>query len=71
MNWQLLVVSMIVAAAGLYLIRQSWRTWSGRKGGGCGKGCGCASKSTDQSNGDVTLIPSEQITLRRRTPSQS
>jgi FeoB-associated Cys-rich membrane protein len=70
MNWQLIVVSIIVLAAGGYLVRQSWRTWSGRKAG-CGSGCGCGSKAADQVNGSAVLIPSEQITLRRRNPGES
>jgi hypothetical protein len=70
MNWQLAIVSVIVAAAVLYLGRRSWRTWS-RKAGGCGSGCGCSSKPPDLRNGSAALIPSEQITLRRRTPEQS
>jgi hypothetical protein len=63
MNWQLLaVVGIIIAAAG-YLLRRSWLTWRGSKGG-CGGGCGCA--KTAETNGSATLIPLEQLTLRRR-----
>jgi len=60
MNWQLLAVGVIVAAAVSYLARQTWRTWSAKKSG-CG-GCGCGSKSND----NATVIPVEQLTLRRR-----
>ena len=67
MDWQLAIVVLIVAVATGYLIRQSWRTWSGRKSG-CGGGCACDSKkpALEQANGTAALIPSEQITLRRR-----
>jgi FeoB-associated Cys-rich membrane protein len=72
MTWQLIAVLVIVAAAAVYLIRQTWRTWS-RKAGACGGGCGCARKTPTAtgSNGTAALIPSEQLTLRRRTPGQS
>lgn len=58
-----LVVLIVLAAVG-YLLRQSWRTWSGRKAG-CGGGCRCSDKPAS-TNGHATLIPAEQITLRRR-----
>jgi len=69
MTWQLAAVSVIVTAAAAYLVRQTWRTWNGRKAGGCGGGCGCSSKQPGgHLNGTAALIPSEQITLRRRQP---
>lgn len=72
MQWQLAAVGLIVAAAGAYLLRQTWRSWFGRKAGGCGGGCHCGSKTTDANaaNGETTLIPVEQLTLRRREPRQ-
>ena len=41
MDWQLLVVVVLVLLALLYLGRQTLRTWRG-KGAGCG-GCKCPS----------------------------
>jgi len=63
-NWQMPLVVMIVLAAGLYLLRRMWRSLTGRKAGGCG-GCSCAKTPTVGNDGG-TLIPSEQITIRRR-----
>lgn len=59
MDWQLWLVMGIVAAAGVYLARQTWRLWTARKGG-CG-GCGCAKSPPSNA---PTLI--EQLTLRRK-----
>ena len=68
MDWQLGIVALIVGVAAWYLGRSTWRTWSARKGG-CGGGCGCATKATPaEANGHATLIPEEQLTLRRRPP---
>jgi hypothetical protein len=70
MDWQLLAVGLLVAGAVAYLGRSAWRTWAGVKGG-CGGGCGCAKGSApaaDSARG--TLIPVEQITLRRRDGNQ-
>lgn len=65
MTWESIVVALIVAAAAGYLIRQTWKTWS--KKSGCGGSCGCSSsKDVSATNeGQITLIPSEQIILRR------
>jgi hypothetical protein len=62
MNWQLLLVALIVAGAALYLGRQTWRTWSGKKAG-CGGGCGCAPTAA---GGSSTIIPPDELTLRLR-----
>ena len=66
MDWQVYLVFLIVAAAAGYLGRQAWRSWRGRPGG-CG-GCGCGKKSTAPASGPdrVTIIPVEQLTLRRK-----
>jgi hypothetical protein len=61
MHWQLPIVVMIVLAAVAYLTRRTWRSLTGRKAGGCG-GCSCA--RAPESGG--TLIPTEQLRLRRR-----
>lgn len=63
MNWQLLLVAAIVACAVLYLGRQTWRTWRGRKAG-CGGSCDCGSKSGGKNQ--VTVIHTEQLQLRPR-----
>lgn len=70
MDWQLVLVSLIVLVAAVYLGRRSWRTWRGSKSG-CGGSCACASKpKAAEGNGRAALIPSEQLTLRRREPGR-
>jgi hypothetical protein len=66
MNWQLIAVIVIVSAASLYLARQTWSAFIGRKGG-CASGCGCSTKATP-TNGDSSLIAPQEITLRRSDP---
>jgi hypothetical protein len=68
MNWQLAVVGLVVAGAVLYLVRAGWRTWRGAKAG-CSGGCGCGAQvgRRKQSSKPATLIPSESLTLRRRS----
>lgn len=61
MYWQWLIVAICVALAAAYVGRAVWRILR-PKAGGCGGGCGCA---TAQEPKD-TLIPADQITLRRR-----
>jgi hypothetical protein len=71
MTWQLIAVGVIVAVAVLYLARQTWRAWNPKKGG-CGGSCGCAGKPApvaDRPEQASALIPSEQLTLRRRPGS--
>jgi len=63
MNWQLVLVIVCVVAAAAYVARATWRTWHpkpGACGGGCGSGCATAAPTTE------TLIPVEQLTVRRR-----
>jgi len=57
-------VSLAVAAAGVYLVRQTWRAWKVRRSG-CG-GCGCAGKPGAESHGLAALIPPEQLSVRAR-----
>jgi hypothetical protein len=65
MNWQWLAVGISVTLASLYLARQSWRTWSGRKSG-CGS-CSCASKTAvPKTAGMATFIPSSELMVRSR-----
>jgi FeoB-associated Cys-rich membrane protein len=69
MTWQLPLVLLLVAAAAGYLAWRAWRTWFGSKARGCGGGCGCAAKPAAAKNGHVTLVPVEQLTLRRKDES--
>ncbi|HWG47735.1 MAG TPA: hypothetical protein VN688_33535 [Gemmataceae bacterium] len=66
MDWQLLIVVVLVILALLYLGRQTLRTWRG-KGSSCG-GCKCpnTAKKPNSATTTETLIPIEQVTLRRR-----
>jgi len=64
MNGQLGIVAVMVAGAAAYLLRQTWRTWTGKKAG-CGKGCDCSGTAVKQPNNPVTFIPSDQLGLRR------
>jgi hypothetical protein len=68
MDWQLVVVSLVVTVAAFYLGRQTWRMWSARQGG-C-RGCGCGSRKGSEAQEGVTVIPSEQLTVRRRLPGE-
>jgi len=63
MDRQLLLVIVLVALALLYLGRRTLRTWRGQ-GAGCG-GCKCSSTAKTPNTAE-TLIPSEQVRLRRR-----
>ncbi len=65
MDWQLLLVIVLVMLALLYLGRQALRTWRG-KGVGCG-GCKCPSTvKTPNAAASDTLIPIDQVRLRKR-----
>ena len=63
MNLQFLIVVTCVLLAAAYVARAAWRTWHPRAGS-CGGGCGtgCASPTAPQ----VTLIPADQLVVRRR-----
>lgn len=65
MDWQLLLVIVLVVLALLYLGRQTLRTWRG-KGAGCGV-CKCPSTAkTPNAAATETLIPIDQVRLRKR-----
>jgi hypothetical protein len=65
MDWQLLLVVVLVVLALLYLGRQTLRAWRG-KGAGCG-GCKCPSAAkTVNATATDTLIPIDQVRLRKR-----
>jgi hypothetical protein len=65
MDWQLLIVGLLVLLALAYLGRQTLRTWRGQRAGCDGCKCPGAAK-TPNAAAPQTLIPVEQITLRRR-----
>jgi hypothetical protein len=67
MDWQIVTVVLIVAAAVLYLGRAGWRVWSGAKGS-CGGSCGCgrAGAAGKETVATPTIIPADQLRLRRR-----
>jgi hypothetical protein len=71
MNWQIDLVLIIVAIATIYLVRQTWRTWSGGKAG-CGGKCSCAGEKSAAAarNGHVTVVPVDQLMLRKRDGSR-
>jgi hypothetical protein len=64
MDWQLLLVIVLVILALLYLGRRTLRTWRG-KGAGCG-GCKCPGTVSAPNSTTETLIPLEHVKLRRR-----
>ena len=65
MDWQLFLVAVLVAGAACYLARQSWRTLTASRKG-CSGGCGCHGKAAaGEGNGQASLIPANQLTLRR------
>jgi hypothetical protein len=59
MIMQLILVSLLVAGASLYLARRAWRTWSAR---GCSGGC-CKSADTASPK---ALITSDDLLGRLR-----
>jgi hypothetical protein len=66
MIWQPLAVAIIVLAATVYLVWQSWRTWFGAKSG-CGGGCHCAAKKNAVTgNSPATLVSVDELTERLR-----
>ena len=60
-DWQLLVAWAVVAAAGCYLARRTWRTWAAKKGA-CGGGCGCTGNRP--ANGNTALVSREELLSR-------
>jgi hypothetical protein len=59
MNWQYPVVVVVVVAAAAYLLRQTWRSWHGRKAG-CGGNCECSGERPNV----ITIIPVDQLKVR-------
>ncbi len=66
MDWQLLLVGVLVVLALVYLGRQTLRAWRG-KASGCGScKCGGPAKTADSAAAPDTRIPLNQVRLRRR-----
>jgi hypothetical protein len=59
MTLQWLLVALAAGMAAAFLARQTWRTWSG----GCGKGCGCSTSPRKE----PALIGTDELTSRLRT----
>lgn len=57
MTTQGILVALTAVVAGVYLARQTWRTWTAS---GCNKGCGCTSAKTAPAG----LISAEDLTVR-------
>lgn len=69
MFWQYIAVGFLIAFSALYLGRQTYRTWFGKKVRGCGGGCSCASPAKSQPTAkSKDIISVEQLTtsLRQR-----
>jgi hypothetical protein len=64
MDWQLLLVIVLVVLALLYLGRRMLRTWRGNDAS-CG-GCKRPSAASIGHSSAETVIPIEQVKLRRR-----
>jgi len=60
-NWQLIIVGVIVTGAATYLVWRAARTWRAGKPG-CGGSCGCAGSSEYQS---AAFVSSDEITVRK------
>lgn len=72
MDWQFALVALLVLAAAGYLCRLTWRTWTGRKDGGCSGACSCPRSSEPAPSTSKTakppLIGEEELTARLRKP---
>jgi hypothetical protein len=66
MNEQLLITWLLIAVAAGYLLFRCLRTWRGLRGGGCSGGCACSRAKPASGASKGTLIPLEQLTLRKR-----
>jgi hypothetical protein len=56
MEWQLIAVLLMLAAAVGYLVRAAWTTWAGRKAA-CGSACGGCSKPAAENGGKRIALP--------------
>ncbi len=62
MEWQLILVALVIAGAIGYLARATWRTWRASRTG-CGRGCGCSTKAP----ATTSLINTADLTARLRS----
>jgi hypothetical protein len=68
-DWQLILVGLIVAVAMAFLAKSAWQTLRG-KARGCGGKCACPRRgAAAQPAESDRLIPSHQLILRRRDPN--
>jgi hypothetical protein len=66
MDWQLLLVGVLVLLSLAYLGRQTLRTWRGQRAG-CGScKCSVTAKTPNTAPSPNARIPLEQVQLRRR-----
>ena len=70
MDWQLMVIFLMAAAAACYLGRSLWRAFQGGKSG-CGP-CGCGTKGGARSKpqSQATLVSTDELTARLREPGR-
>ncbi len=64
MDWQLVVVFAVALGAAAYLGRRARMSLRARKQG-CGDSCACG-KAPEAATPHVTLVPADQILVRRR-----
>ena len=54
-NWQLAATLAIIGLAAAYVIRLTWKSWTGKKTG-CGSGCGkCSTPEPPEEKGRISL----------------
>jgi hypothetical protein len=72
MDWQFPIVIVAVGAAGLYLARSAWRTWSSAKDS-CGGSCACGHRALAETakSGHSRFIPVDKVTLLRRETQEN
>jgi len=63
LDWQLPAALAVVAAAGCYLVWQTWRTWTVKKDG-CGGSCGCTTKGPGKES--APLVSPEELLSRMK-----
>ena len=69
-EWQMVAVLLIVAAAGVYLARATWHSLRASKSG-CAGGCGCKTKSSDAAADEPQLASMDELTARLRQLNHS
>lgn len=66
MDWQLLVVALLLVLAAGFVAQRTWRTWFAKPGAGCGGGCGCSKPRTNPELPEEQLISEDQLLSRLR-----